>query len=508
MKKTAMILILVTFFSKFIGLLREVTLAYFYGVSNISDAYLVALTIPTLLISFIGTGIVTGFIPLYQEVKINIGDDEALKLTNNLMNIVMMTVTIMILVAYIFVDKIVFAFASGFEKETFEMAVEFTKISLFSSYFLAIVFILSCFLQANESYNITSLIGLPLNLIIIFSIIMGYKHDMKFLPYGIVFSALGQVIFLFLFSKRKNYKHSFIFKIKEEYIYKLVKISLPVIVGVVFYQLNVLIDRTLASRAALGGISALNYSNKIVDFVQGIFVISVTTISYPVLSKHIANKEFDKVKIVLKESVGIICLLVIPTSVGSMIFSKEIISLLYGRGAIDSIGLNLISKVFFMYSIGMIAFGLKEGVSKVFYAMQDSKTPMRNAIIGYICNAILSIVLSTYIGISGIALATSISMVIITVLLFISLHRKIGSFGLISIIKSFVKILAISLFMGLGAKLFYYAILNHMGASVALMLSILFAIFMYIAILYIFKIEDVDVMIHDTIGRLKNIYIP
>ncbi|WP_417204712.1 murein biosynthesis integral membrane protein MurJ [Acetoanaerobium sticklandii] len=503
MKKTALVLIFVTIFSKFIGLLREVTLAYFYGASNVSDAYLVALTIPAVLFSFVGTGIVTGFIPIYQDRKIRGSVDEALKFTNNLINIVFIIITIMIMIAYVFVNQIVFAFASGFEKETFEMAVRFTKVSLISSYFIAIVFILSGFLQANELYNITSLIGLPLNVVIILSIFMSYKYDLNWLPYGIVFSALGQVLFLLLFSRRVGYKHRFIFKIRDDNIYKLIKISMPVIIGVLFYQLNVLIDRTLASRLAMGGISALNYSNKIVDFVQGIFVISVTTISYPLISKHIVNNNFSQVRVVLKDSIGMILLLVIPASIGSMFFSKEIITMLYGRGAIDTIGLELISKVFFMYSIGMIAFGLKEGISKVFYAMQDSKTPMRNAIIGYIVNAILSVVLSIYLGIEGIALATSISMFVITFFLFVSLRRKIGAFGFLHIIKAILKISISSFFMGVVSKTFYGMVLNHIGPSLALLFSILLAIMIYFTIIYIFKIEDVDVTARSIIEKIK-----
>lgn len=505
MKKTALILIIVTFLAKFIGLLREVTLAYFYGASSISDAYLIAMTIPTVLFSFIGTGIVTGFIPIYQERKINYGSSDAMSFTNNLMNIVLVVVTFIVIIGYVFVNQIVFAFASGFDNKTFEMAVSFTKVGLFSTYFIAIVFVLSGFLQANQSYNVTSLIGLPLNFIIIITIVMSTSFSLHWLSYGIVISALFQMLFLLFFSKKNNYKHSFLFNIHDERIKRVVKLSFPVIIGVVFYQLNILVDRTLASNLAMGGISALNYSNKIVDFVQGIFVVSVTTISYPVLSKHIVNNDFLQVKHILQESVGIILLLVIPTTIGSLFFSQEIITLLYGRGAIDENGLKLISSVFFMYSIGMIAFGLKEGISKVFYAMQDSKTPMRNAIIGYACNIVLSVILSRTIGIAGIALATSISMFIISVLLFRSLHKKIGSFGITHMLKSLLKIAVASLIMGIVSKVFYLVTANNIGENVSLIISILLAILIYFSIVYLLKIEDVNIIVSQSIGKIKKI---
>ncbi len=87
MKKTAVFLMIVTIFSKILGFAREITLSYFYGTSNISDAYLISTTIPMVIFSFIGTGISTGYIPMYSKIENSNGVDEAKRYTNNLINI-------------------------------------------------------------------------------------------------------------------------------------------------------------------------------------------------------------------------------------------------------------------------------------------------------------------------------------------------------------------------------------------------------------------------------------
>lgn len=87
MKKTAFLLMLVTIVSKILGFIREITLSYFYGASNISDVYLISLTIPGAIFSFIGAGISTGYIPMYSNIQQQYGEKEGNKFTSNLTNI-------------------------------------------------------------------------------------------------------------------------------------------------------------------------------------------------------------------------------------------------------------------------------------------------------------------------------------------------------------------------------------------------------------------------------------
>ncbi len=502
MKKIAIVLMIITVFSKLTGLFREVILSYYYGTSNISDAYLIASTIPTVIFSFIGTGIVTGFIPIYEEIKKNNGENECLSYVNNLTNILLIIVTIIVGVILIFTESIVFVFASGFDLETFNIAVTFTRISIFGTYFTAMVFLFNGFLQANGKYNITSLIGLPLNIIVIISIYFSKYFNLNWLPYGIVISVAGQLLLLIPSIKNSGFKYNLTLNFNDYRIKKLIKISTPVILGVSIYQINVLVDRTMASRIVLGGISALNYSNNIIGFVQGIFVLSITTVSYPMLSKYITNKNFYEVKRTLKESINLIMLLVIPASIGCMIFSKEIVNLIFGRGAIDNLGLKLTSDAFFMYSIGMIAYGLKEGTSKVFYAMQDSKTPMRNSAIGFLLNIVLNLVLSKIMGVSGLALATSLSAIFTTILLFISLRNKIGPFGLNQLVVFFIKILLASSIMGVIVKLLYSYLIYVISNNISLIISMIIGVISYFIIIYFMKIEDFNTIVESIKNKL------
>lgn len=94
MKKTALLLMLITILSKLAGFARDLTLSYLYGASSITDAYLISITIPSVIFGFIGAGIATGYIPMYSRIEKLEGSNEGNKYTNNLVNILLVLCTI------------------------------------------------------------------------------------------------------------------------------------------------------------------------------------------------------------------------------------------------------------------------------------------------------------------------------------------------------------------------------------------------------------------------------
>lgn len=495
MKKTAIIIMFITIISKISGFARDVTLSYFYGASNISDAYLIASTIPNVIFSFIGAGISTGYIPMYSQIEQESGEEVGNRFTNNLINMLIIVSTIFILLGLLYTKQIVKIFASGFDGESLVLAIEFTRLNLFGIYFTMLIYIYNGYLQIKGNFIVPALIGIPMNFIIIASIFLSTKTNIIVLSFGIVIAKIAQLLFIIPFAKKKGYSYKFVLNKQDDKIRKMASLGLPVIIGVSVNQINALIDRTIASRIVMGGVSALNYANQLNLFIQGLFVLPLATVMYPLISKMVVEKNISDLKKSVSEAISVVNLLVIPATVGSMIFSEPVVKLLFGRGAFDVNAIRMTSYCLFFYSLGMIGFGLREVLSRTFYSLQDTKTPIVNAAIAMIMNIILNILLSKYMGIGGLALATSLSAIFCTGLLFISLSKKIGPFGMKQISISFLKILFASLIMGTFAKFSF----NHLTASLSQNLSLLISIgigaISYFIIIYFMKIEDVDVMV-------------
>lgn len=503
MKKTAIIIMIITVVSKVFGFFRELVLSYFYGASAISDAYLISLTIPAVIFSFVGTGLSTGFIPMFSQIREKHGDSEANKFTSNIVNILLLISTVLVVLGLIFTEPIVKLFASGFKGQTLAMAIRFTKLSLVGIYFTGTTYIYSAYLQLNNRFLTPALIGVPYNIIIIIAIAISANKDPLFLILGSVLATASQLFILIPSIKRSGYRHKFSINFRDEHLKNLMFIALPVIVGVSVNQINTLVDRTIASGLVVGGISALNYANRLNGFVQGLIVTPVATVLYPSISKMAANDNIKGLKAAINEAINSISILIMPITVGAMLFAEPIVKLLFGRGAFDANAITLTTSALVFYSIGMIGFGLRDILSRAFYSQQDTKTPMINGSIAVIMNIVLNIILSRYMGIGGLALATSISAIFSTGLLFVNLRKKIGALGLKKIAITLAKITFASLAMGLIAWFIYQMLITKTIEEIALIVAIIIGAIAYFGIILTLKIDEVDSMINLIKTRLK-----
>lgn len=495
MKKLSVYIILITFIAKLFGLGRDLALSYVYGASNISDAYLVSITVPTVIFSLISISLAATFIPMFENIQNKKGREASNRFVNIVLINLLFVSTIIIILIYFFSETLVYIFASGFEGNTLIIATDLLKINVFILYFSVISTIFGSLLQIRGSFLIPAFITVPFNILIVFSIIASGIFGYPLLSIGLVFASIVQVLILVPFVVKQGFDFYWIFDFKNSDFRKMIKMSAPVLIGSSVTQVNIIIDRTLASRITSGGISALNYGDRLTGFAVGLFVISVINLIYPKLCKYSADLNLNGFKDLINKAIFGISLFIIPMTVGFSIFTKEIIELLFFRGEFNETSIMLTSGALAFYSLGMMGFSMRELLSRIFFSLSDTKTPVINASLGIFINIVLNIILSRYFGIGGLALATSIAATVTTLLLLISLRKKIGPFGMKQISISFLKILFASLVMGGLAKLSFNYLTSSLSQSLSLLLAIGVAVISYFMIIYFMKIEDVDIFV-------------
>ena len=508
--RAAIGLMVATLIAKILGFGRELTLASAYGASSTSDAFLVAMNIPAVIFTAVGTSLGTAFIPLFCEVRSNKGDEASLRYTNNIFNVVIIICSILALVGVVFAPEVVKLFALGFEGETMEKAVYFTRIMLIGIPLLGISYIMMAYLQVKENFIIPGLMPIPYNICIIISILLSTKTTPYILPYGAIIGLLGQFLFQLPFAMKRGYRYEFYIDFKDEYLKKMIWLVGPVLIGVAVNQINTIVDRTIASTLVEGSISALNYANKLNQFVMGMFIVSISSVVYPMLSKLSTenNKvEFNKSIIT---AINTVILLVIPISMGAIILSTPIVKILFQRGEFDTRATYMTSVALVFYSIGMIGFGLRDILGKVFYSLQDTKTPMINGAIAMLLNITLNItfVKFTDMQLAGLALATSISAIVTIILLFINLRIKIGSFGGKYILSVFIKSFLSALLMAVITLFVYNRVSLALGSSmikdiITLALSVFVGALVYVSCVIFLKVKEVNLILNAVKGKIK-----
>lgn len=510
--KAALGLMIAILLAKILGFGRELTLASVYGASGTSDAFLVAMNIPAVIFTAIGTSLGTAFIPIYCDVKSNLGEDGAKKYTNNVFNIVVLICIVISIIGVIFTPQIVKLFAVGFEGETFKQAIYFTRVMTLGMAFLGMSYIMMAYLQVNDNFIIPGLMPIPYNILIIASIIISAKVDSNLLPWGALIGLLLQFLFQLPFAMKKGYRYRPYVNFKDEQMKKMIWLIAPVLIGVAVNQINSIVDRTIASTLVAGSISALNYATKLNQFVMGIFIVSISSVIYPVLSKLSTEDNKEEFNISIVKSVNTVSLLVIPISVGAIILANPIVKLLFERGEFDARATEMTAIALVFYSIGMIGFGLRDILGKVFYSLQDTKTPMINGIIAMFVNIVLNIlfVKFTNMQLAGLAFATSISALITIALLFISLRKKIGQFGGKSILVVMLKSILSAVIMSIVTLFVYKFLGNILGSGfikegLTLALSAGAGAIVYGLSIIVLKVDEVNLIIDKVKEKIKKI---
>ena len=490
--KTLTSVVLFTVIGKILGFFRELILSYYFGATGISDAYLISQTIPGTIFQFVGTGLTTCFVPIYFKILKDKGKEKVDEFTNKILSLVLLFSTVVIILVFVDTKFLIKLFASGFEGETLKYAIIFTRIGILGLYFSTLIYVYNSYLQANEIFVPTAFSAIPNSLFIIFSIIVGAKYNIYFLSIGSTLAVLVQLLFLIYPIRKLKFKLKPNFIFKDIYIKEFFLLMVPVIIGVSVNEINILIDRTIASQLVVGGISALTYANSLIMFVQGGLIQPISTICYPKITNAISRDNKDESKIFIQKAITLSLTLLIPLTVGFIAFGTPIIQLLFGRGAFDENAVAITSEAVKFYALGLCFVGLRELLSRYYYAYSNTKTPMINAAIGVVINIVMNILFSKIFGIGGLAFSTSLSAFITTVLLLRNCKNKLPGGSLELDIIEIIKIIVCSAIMGI-VSLGVYNILPF-SLMINLFLAVLLAIITFLLFSIIFRLNYINII--------------
>lgn len=416
------LLIVVTLLSKILAFGQELLFANYYGVTDISDVYIISITIPVTVFGFISAGVISGFIPLYKKEIKDHGRQMALSVANKIAVVLLAVCLVFVVVYYVSNGNIVSIFASGFDAEKKRLTIEYANFTVFSIFFIALTTFFNAYLQAEGKTIYSGMISIPLNIVISIFILYSYFWGKSiYLAVGFLVGSIIQTLILYIIAKKKAFRLSINGKLFDRSVINFIKNLGILALGSSLSQINVLVDKTIASGITSGGIAALEYGNRVFDLISGIFILSISTIQFP---RMVEKKDEDDYGAFVDNCLFQICMIILPIALFILFFSKETIGVIYNRGAFDDAATELTGSVIMFYGIGFVFIGLREILCKAFYARNNMKTPVINSVIGLLLNIVMNYILSYYMGIGGLALATSIASIFVSVLLLIKLSKE------------------------------------------------------------------------------------
>lgn len=490
MRKTSILLMIVTVLTKIFGLAREKTLAHFFGASAMADIFLVAFSIPMVITNLMTGAIGTGFIPIYDRIRTEKGRPRADLFTANLANVLAVIFAVVSLLGILGAKPLVRAMSPGFDEGSFHTAVYITRIVMVSVLVTSVASVFRAYLQIYKHFAVSVSHAIIMNLILMGAMAAGKMISIRAMAWGMLFAFVFQYVIFIPFVKKEGYRHAVLLDWEDPHLRQMLSMILPIFISTSVIELNYIINKALASGIATGGISAMNYSSRLIDFVTGIVITSIVTVTYPRMARAASEGNKEELQLVTGESVSLMTVLVIPAALGLMTFAPQIVRLLFYGGAFGEEDVAVTGSILFFYAIGVLGIGLRELQTRVYYAIGDMKTPVINSVIMVAVNVILSLILRQPLGLKGLSLATSLSLFVGAILLMINLIGKHRIHPLKGRLVNIGKITVSAVIMAVVGKMLYPVLEQSVHGNLALLGTILVAVILYGLLIIILRVDE------------------
>ena len=451
--KAAWLIAFVTIISKFIGFLRDICIANYFGAGLLSDAYFYAYQIPSLAIILMG-GVGGPFhsatVSVFAKL-VNLDEKQPTEKVNKLFNTFLTTTfiifAVLAILVFIFSEQIMAFIIHGNNTDLISLSSTHLKImtpviligGIIGIYY-GLLITYRCFLLPNISPVLMSLS--------IISIIAFTKGDKFGISLAIATSvgALLQFLAQVPAVKKLGYKLKPNLDIKNNAELKnLVELVFPAALSSTIGQIYVYVDMFFASQLREGAWTAIGYANRVFQFPVGILVTAFLVPLFPIFSKLVGEKKYEDIKYYFHKGIGLLNFVAIPIMLGIMMLAYDAVQLIFERGEFNSEATYMVSQALIFLSFAIIPYVFRDSITRIYYSFNDSKTPFIVAFSSIILKFILNALFIDKLGIAAITLSTSLVTLFNATVLGLLLTKRID-LGYKKYFINLIKMLASALF--------------------------------------------------------------
>jgi len=448
---------LLTLVSRFLGLARDVLSAGVFGVGATWSAFSIAWTIPNLFRRLFGEGALSAsFIPVFTDYLETKGRAEALRLWGVVTALLAVLLGVLLLIGEgVVLGLLALSGVSG----SGALLLTLTAVMLPYAFFICLVALKGAVLQSLRHFAMPALAPVVLNVcwIVAVGVLVprvggGPSRQIFVLAVAILAAGVLQLAIQFPALKRLGASLKLAWDVHHEGVRRIVRLMAPMLLGLAIFQLNILLDKAIAWGLAAreggpqalhifgwtvalpmkeGAAAALYWADRLYEFPVGVFGIAVATVIYPTLSAHAARQAIPEMLADLRKAMRLVIFVGLPAGVGLILLRVPIVSLFYGRGAFlrNPDNVARVAGILALYATAVWAYCANQVLVRGYYAMKDSKTPVKvgAAMVGL--NLVLNLTLIWFLAEGGLALATAIAAVARLAVLALILRRRLGTFG-------------------------------------------------------------------------------
>lgn len=500
--------------SSIINLARGIVILRAFGTGMENEAFWAANRVAETLFSLVAGGaLASAFVPTFTAFLAKKQPDKAWKLASSIINLALVIISVLAILAAIFAPLIVrYLLAPGFvdDPEKFDLTVRLLRIILPSTVIFSVSGLVMGILNGHQSFLFPALAPSMYSLGMIFGVlVLSPQMGIFGLAWGVVLGALLHLIIQLPKLFKLGGTYSAIFGLENPAVRQVGILMLPRLAGVAVVQINFWVNTNLASRYAEGSVTGLTYGFTLMLMPLMLIAQAIATASLPTFSAQAALGKLDEMRNSLSAAIRTVFLLSLPAAVGMILLRFPLIRLLYENGTtFTTQSTELVAWALLWYTVGLVGHSLVEIISRAFYAMQDTKTPVIVGVIVMSLNIILSLVLGPlflrigWLAIGGLALANSIATGLEAIVLLIIMRKRLkGLEGNKIFLLTWKVILAVFV---MGLAIWYLTNNLNLSNVFILLIGVAGGVVLYAIGLLILRVDEFHSLIQLLLGKIFN----
>jgi putative peptidoglycan lipid II flippase len=417
--QAAVFLSIITLLSKFIGFARDAIVAHNWGATGVTDAFLIGMMVPSVLLGIVSIGLSTLIVPWYIAHRKN-DPARAHELVNQVTFVWGMAFLVVSALVLIWAPQLVHLFAPSFTGSRYDLAVKVTRLLVPMGFFNVMTGLVTGLSQAEGQFLIPLLSNVFGNVLLV-GCLLFFSSPLGIQSYSLGLTIMSVVGFApivwFLLSRRGFFRHLDMRHVDWRAIGAFASLLVPLVISGGGGSLNTIVDRWFASHLAQGSVSALDYSNRLWNLPLALAATPIVTAVFPWFSSMaVDGTSLATFEDRIRKTVALMVYIMVPCIAGLIVLAQPIVRLLFQRGAFDAAATHLTATCVQMYCLGLLGLALFPVLHRVFYSFKDTRTPLIVGVAMIAINAVTDWLFGMWFGAPGIALSTAAAVTVGTIM--------------------------------------------------------------------------------------------
>ncbi len=497
------------FLSRILGLVREQVFAAMFGASHATDAYQIAFRIPNLLRDLFAEGAMSAaLVPTFIQVQKEKGIDRGWQVATRVFVVLFIVVSILAILGIVFAEPIIQFYASAYRSVPgkFELTVRMTQIMMpffplvaLAAGFMAILNACGKFFMPSFASAMFNAVSIATGVVLANLFPRWGREPIEGMAYGVIAGGFVQALIQWPVLRKQGYRPIWntpekVSAFEDPALRKMMLLMIPGTVGLAATQINILVNSVFATSVGAGAVSWLNYAFRLMQFPIGIFGVSLASATLPVFSRSWTERNYENASQSLLKTVKRVFAINFPASAGLAFLGVPIISLIFEHGRFSHSDTVSTANALAAYSIGLTAYSVVKVLVPICYAVGETRLAVFSSVFSVVSNLIFNFLFVKKLGFIGLALGTSITAILNSILLWFFISRKMKqkqvSTHTLEMLKAMVSYGGVALMMGVVVSGVDRAFGSHLFALARVGVGLFVGMGTYFSVSIFLKLEE------------------